>query len=279
MTRELKGKDVAVKIKEDIRKKVQVLEAKGKKVTLGILRLGKHPSDLSYEKSIVKNCQELDIATRIIETSREISIEDLIETIEGLNTDENIDGILIFRPLPRHIDENIIKNIISPYKDIDCMHPINLEKVFEGNLSGFLPCTPRAGVELLKHYDIKLEGKNIVVINRTMVVGKPISMILLEENATVTICHSKTEELKNFTRRADIVISALGRAKALDETYFNENAIVIDIGVSLDSDKKISGDVDYERVFGKVQAITPVPAGVGSVTTSILLRQLVDSVN
>lgn len=270
---------MAVKIKEDIRKKVQVLEAKGKKVTLGILRLGKHPSDLSYEKSIVKNCQELDIATRIIETSREISIEDLIETIEGLNTDENIDGILIFRPLPRHIDENIIKNIISPYKDIDCMHPINLEKVFEGNLSGFLPCTPRAGVELLKHYDIKLEGKNIVVINRTMVVGKPISMILLEENATVTICHSKTEELKNFTRRADIVISALGRAKALDETYFNENAIVIDIGVSLDSDKKISGDVDYERVFGKVQAITPVPAGVGSVTTSILLRQLVDSVN
>lgn len=279
MTIELRGKDVTVKIREDIRGQIESLKKADRKVSLAIVRLGKHPSDLSYEKSIVRNCEELGIETKIIELNRNISTEDLSESIANLNEDQSINGILIFRPLPSHIDETIVKNIISPNKDVDCMNPINLERVFEGDLSGFSPCTPRAAVELLKHYNISLEGKNVVIINRTMVVGKPIAMMLLEENATIIICHSKTKNLRDFTRKADIVVSALGKAKILDETYFNENSIVIDIGISLDEEKNISGDVDYKKVLGKVKAITPVPAGVGSVTTSILLKQLVDSID
>lgn len=278
MTIELKGRSVALNIKDKIRNKIKELDSENKKATLGILRVGKHPSDLSYERSIIKNCEELGIYTKIIEVNKDVSTDSLINSIEGLNNDKSIDGILIFRPLPKHIDENIIKNVINPEKDIDCMNPINLEKVFEGDLKGFLPCTPKAAVELLKHYDVELEGKNIVIINRTMVVGKPISMMLLEENSTITICHSKTKDLREFTKKADIVVSALGKAKILDYTYFNPNSVIIDIGVSLDENKKISGDVDYGSVFGKVKALTPVPAGVGSVTTSVLLSQLVNSI-
>ncbi len=218
----------------------------------------------------------MGIESKVYERDRDIKTEELVELIEELNRDDEISGILVFRPLPDHIDEDIIRNVISPEKDVDCMHPLNLENIFEGKMDGFAPCTPpKAAMEILKYYDIPLEGKNVVVVNRSMVVGKPLAMMLLNENATVTICHSRTKNLNEVTKNADIVVVALGRAKFFDESYFTEESIVIDVGVSLDENGKLSGDADYDRVLPLVNKITPVPGGVGSVTTSILLSQVV----
>lgn len=271
----LKGNVVAKAIKEKIIKDVEELANENKVPTLAIVRLGNNPGDISYEKSIIKNCDNLGIKSKVYEKEVDITTEELVELIEELNNDNSISGILVFRPLPKHIDDEIIRNAISPKKDVDCMHPWNLEKIFEGDISGFAPATPMAAMEILKHYNIPLEGKNVVVVNRSMVVGKPLTMMLLNENATVTICHSRTKDLPSITNKADVVVVALGKAKFFDEKYFNENSVVIDVGVSEDEDGKISGDVDYEKVEPIVSKITPVPGGVGSVTTSILLRQVV----
>lgn len=271
----LKGNVVAKAIKEKIIKDVEELAKENKVPTLAIVRLGNNPGDISYEKSIIKNCDNLGIKSKVYEKEVNITTEELVELIEELNNDNSISGILVFRPLPKHIDDEIIRNAISPKKDVDCMHPWNLEKIFEGDISGFAPATPMAAMEILKHYNIPLEGKNVVVVNRSMVVGKPLTMMLLNENATVTICHSRTKDLPSITNKADVVVVALGKAKFFDEKYFNENSVVIDVGVSEDEDGKISGDVDYEKVEPIVSKITPVPGGVGSVTTSILLRQVV----
>ncbi len=271
----LKGNVVANKIKGKMTEDIETLAKENKVPTLGIVRLGSNPGDISYEKSIIKNCDKIGIKSQVFEKDENISTEELVELIEKLNNDTNISGILVFRPLPKHIDEEVIRNAISPLKDVDCMHPLNLEKIFEGDMSGFAPCTPKAAMEVLKYYDIPLEGKNVVVVNRSMVVGKPLVMMLLEKNATVTICHSRTKKLNEITKNADIVIVALGRAKFFDESYFNEKSIIIDVGVSLDEDGKLSGDADYDKLLPLVDKITPVPGGVGSVTTSILLSQVV----
>lgn len=271
----LKGKVVANQLKENMRRDIEELAKANKVPSLAIIRLGDNPGDISYEKSIVKNCNNIGIQSKVIERDVNITTEDLVELIEKLNKDDDISGILIFRPLPKHINEEIIRNTISPLKDVDCMNPLNLEKIFEGQMDGFTPCTPKAAMKILEYYDIPLEGKNVVVVNRSMVVGKPLTMMLLKENATVTICHSRTKDLDKVTNNADIVIVALGKAKFFDEKYFNDKSIVIDVGVSLDQNGKLSGDVDYDNVFQKVSKITPVPGGVGSVTTTILLSQVV----
>jgi methylenetetrahydrofolate dehydrogenase (NADP+)/methenyltetrahydrofolate cyclohydrolase len=271
----LKGNVVANKIKEKMAEDIESLKGESKIPKLAIIRLGENPGDISYEKSIIKNCDKIGIESEVFERDKNITTEKLVDLIEGLNLNNKISGILIFRPLPKHIDEEIIKNTISPLKDVDCMSPINLEKIFEGDLSGSQPCTPKAAMEVLKYYDIPLEGKNVVVVNRSMVVGKPLVMMLLEENATVTICHSRTKNLSEITKNADVVVVALGKAKFFDKNYFNENSIVIDVGVSLDEEGKLSGDADYDELLPLVDKITPVPGGVGSVTTSILLSQVV----
>lgn len=271
----LKGNVVAASIKENMSKRIAELEAVGKYPTLGIIRLGSNPGDISYEKSIIKNCDAIGIKSVVYERETSLTTEELIELVNELNDDSNISGILLFRPLPKHIDEEMIRNAISPSKDVDCMHPLNLENIFEGNMDGFSPCTPKAAMEILLYNKIPLEGKNVVVINRSMVVGKPLAMMLLEENATVTICHSRTKNLEEITKRADVVVTALGRPKFFGPNYFGEHSVVIDVGVSLDSEGKLSGDVDYANVVDLVDKITPVPGGVGSVTTTILLNQVV----
>lgn len=271
----LKGSVVAKEIKEKIKRDVEELSKVNRVPTLAIVRLGNNPSDISYEKSIIKNCNSVGIDAKVYELELNTTTERLVELIEELNSDSSISGILVFRPLPKHIDEEIIRNTISVKKDIDCMHPWNLEKIFEGDISGFAPCTPKAAMEIIKYYGIPLEGKNVVIVNRSMVVGKPLTMMLLKENATVTICHSKTKDLHTLTNNADIVVVALGTARFFDEKYFNEKSIVIDVGVSEDKNGNISGDVDYEKVEPIVDKITPVPGGVGSVTTSILLSHVV----
>lgn len=271
----LSGKEVAKSIKENVKKEVVELKNRGINPTLAILRVGQNPDDIAYEKSILKNCDSVGIVGKVYELEESISTEGLLEIIEKLNQDMDVHGILIFRPLPKHIDEEQINNTISPLKDVDCMNPLNLEKVFEGNMDGFAPCTPKAAMKIMEFYGIPLEGAKVSVVNRSMVVGKPLSMMLLGKNATVTICHSRTKDLKEVTKNSDIVVTALGRAKYFNEEYFNENSSIIDVGISLDKDGNISGDVDFDNVNTKVKSITPVPGGVGSVTTSILLSHVV----
>lgn len=270
----LKGSLVAANIKEDMKKRIENLKANNIVPSLGIIRLGNDSSDVSYEKSIIKACEKMNIEARVFEKEASITTENLINLMQDLNNNPTVSGILLFRPLPKHIDEEKIRNVISPDKDVDCMHPLNLEKIFEGNLGGFAPCTPKAAMETLLFNNIELEGKDVVVVNRSMVVGKPLAMMLLEKNATVTICHSRTKDLKEKTKAADVVITALGRPKFFKMEFFNSNSIVIDVGVGLTEEGKLSGDVDYENVFENIKMITPVPGGVGSVTTTILLNQV-----
>lgn len=273
----LRGKVVADSIKDQIKIDIEELKKGGKEPTLGIVRLGSNPDDISYEKSLIKNCERLGIDSKVFERDLKITTEELVDLIEKLNKDSSISGIIIFRPLPKHIDGAKIRQVICPDKDVDCMHPLNVANVFEGDMSSFVPGTPKSAMEILLYNKIELEGKNVVVINRSMVLGKPLTMMLLNENATVTICHSRTKKLHEITKAADVVITALGKAKFFDEKYFNENSICIDVGVSLDDHGKLSGDIDYEKVSPVVKAITPVPGGVGSVTTSLLLSQVVEA--
>lgn len=277
MTNILKGKEVAAGIKEKMIRDIEELSKKGKVPTLGIVRLGDNPDDISYERSIIKNCDSLGIQSKVFERNINITTEQLVSLMDELSQDDNISGILVFRPLPKHIDEARIREAVSQDKDVDCMHPMNLEKIFEGNMTGFAPCTAKAAMEILLHNNVPLEGKNVVVVNRSMVLGKPLVMMFLEKNATVTICHSRTKNLHEITSKADIVVTALGKAKFFDEKYFNENSNCIDVGISLDSEGNLSGDIDYPAVSEMVSMITPVPGGVGSVTTSILLSHVVEA--
>lgn len=273
----LKGNVVAAQIKEKMKKDIEELAKIGKVPTLGIVRLGNNPDDVSYEKSIIKNCDAIGINSKVFERNIDMTTEELVALMEELNEDNSISGVLVFRPLPKHIDEAKIREALSPAKDVDCMHPLNLAKIFEGNMTGFTPCTPKAAMEILLYNNVPLEGKNVVVVNRSMVLGKPLVMMLLEKNATVTICHSRTKNLHEITSKADVVVTALGKAKFFDEKYFNENSVCIDVGVSLDSEGKLSGDIDYPKVSEMVSMITPVPGGVGAVTTSLLLSNVVEA--
>lgn len=273
--KELRGKIVADKIKENLRLEIESSKAKGIEPTIAVVRVGENDSDISYERAIVKVSESIGLNVRLVGLEEKTSTEELEKTLIDLNNDTNVHGILMFRPLPKHIDQDRMQNIIAPEKDVDAMNPINLEKIFEGDPTGLEPATPRAAVEMLKGHGYELEGKDVVVINRSMVVGKPLAMMLLQENATVTICHSRTKDLKAHTKRADYVITALGRPAMLDKSYFTENSVVIDVGVGTTADGKLSGDANYDDVKDYVSAITPVPGGVGSITTTILLSQVV----
>ncbi|NFB18154.1 bifunctional 5,10-methylenetetrahydrofolate dehydrogenase/5,10-methenyltetrahydrofolate cyclohydrolase [Clostridium botulinum] len=277
MTKILYGNEVALKIKEDLNLRIDKLKEKNIIPKLAILRMGNKQDDIAYERSIIKSCEKLNIETKVEELSEDILEEDFLKLMESLNKEKEIHGILVFRPYPKHLNENIINSSIALNKDVDCMHPLNLERIFEGDLDGFMPCTPEAVIEILRYYDIDLKGKNIVIINRSMVVGKPLSMMALSHNATVTICHSKTIDLPSITKKADIVVTAIGKAKLIKEEYFNEDSIVMDVSINVDENGKLCGDVDFENVKEKVGAITPVPKGVGSVTTTLLLKHIVDA--
>ncbi|NFA60431.1 bifunctional 5,10-methylenetetrahydrofolate dehydrogenase/5,10-methenyltetrahydrofolate cyclohydrolase [Clostridium sporogenes] len=277
MTKILYGNEVALKIKEDLNLRIDKLKEKNIIPKLAILRMGNKQDDISYERSIIKNCEKLNIETKVYELKEDILENDFLKLMEELNDEKNIHGILVFRPYPKHLNESIINSAIALNKDIDCMHPLNLEKIFEGDLDGFMPCTPEAVMEILKYYDIDLKGKNIAIINRSMVVGKPLAMMALSNNATVTICHSRTVDLPSITKKADIVVTAIGKAKLIKEEYFNKDSIVIDVSINVDENGKLCGDVDFENVQDKVKAITPVPKGVGSVTTTLLLKHIVEA--
>lgn len=271
----IKGKPVADKISEDLIKEVDLLVKDGINPKLTIVRVGARGDDLSYERGALKRCQNIGITTEVLELAEDITQEEYIDVLKKVNDDKDVNGILCFRPLPKHLNEEVIKYIIKPEKDVDCFSPINSAKVMEGDKSGFPPCTPTAVVEILKHYNVDLKGSKVTVLGRSMVVGKPVSMLLLSEHATVTICHSKTKNLAGVAAEADILIAAIGRAKMVDETFVKEGAVVVDVGINVDEEGNLCGDVDTNAVLDKVSMITPVPAGVGSVTTSILAKHVV----
>jgi len=277
MPKLLNGKPVVEAMKEKMKKKVQTYEEKGIFPTMGIIRVGSREDDIAYEKAIMKNCESVGIKAVVYEAKEDIQMHDFTNLVKLVNKNDEIHGILIFRPLPEQLDMDTIQNLVDPKKDIDCMNPYNLQKVFEGAEDGFLPCTPEAVVEILKYYEVSLKGSKVAIINRSLVLGKPLAMMLLKENATVEICHSKTVELEKETSRADIVITGAGKPKVFGEKYFSEGSIIVDVGINYIG-SKMCGDVNFDEVKEKVSAITPVPGGVGTVTSTILLRHVLEAV-
>lgn len=273
----LEGKPVVQFLREDLKQRVVRIVQKGITPAILIIRAGEREDDISYERGILKGCEIIGIKSKIKLLPSDVTFDELKKTIEEANINDDIHGIMLFRPLPAHIDQDAVSKLINPDKDIDCMSPVNLERVFEGNSGGLAPCTPKAVIEILKYYDIPLNGANVAVAGRSMVVGKPLAMLLLNENSTVTICHSRTNDIPSITKKADIVVAAVGKAKFMGKEYFTENSIVIDVGINDDGTGKICGDVDYEQVFEKVKALTPSVGGVGTITTTILLSHVVRS--
>jgi len=272
----LNCKEAAKVFLDNIKMESEKLREKGVNPLLAIVRVGKREDDIAYEKSILKNCEKVNITGQVHECDENIDMESFTKLIQGLNQDRFVHGILVFRPLPKHLDENVIKHIIDPNKDVDCMNPLNFARIFEGDLDGYLPCTPAAVMNIIKYFNIDVKGKKVVVLGRSMVVGKPLAMMLLKEDATVTICHSKTENLKEVVSSADIVAAAIGKAKFIGSDYIKKDAIVIDVGINVDDNGNLCGDVDFEAVKEKASLITPVPGGVGSVTTSVLLKNVIN---
>jgi len=271
----LKGSEVTKAMKDKMIIEVEELKRKGILPTLALVRLGERPDDLSYERGAIKRCEGVGINCRVFKFSESISVEELINETNKINNDKSIHGILMFRPLPKHINEDKITRAISPDKDVDCMNPVNIAKVFAGDESGFAPCTPEAVIEMIEHYKIPVEGKNVVVIGRSMVVGKPLSMLLLKKHGTITICHTRTKNLEEICKRADILVAAAGKAKMINKNFVSPGVIIFDVGINVDPDGKLCGDVDLDSVVEIVEGITPVPGGVGTVTTSVLAKHVV----
>ncbi|WP_418792372.1 bifunctional 5,10-methylenetetrahydrofolate dehydrogenase/5,10-methenyltetrahydrofolate cyclohydrolase [Phosphitispora sp. TUW77] len=277
MAERLAGKAVADAMKAELSKKVEELKAKGIMPKLGIVRVGARPDDLYYEGGAKKTCEAIGMAYEVFEYPGDITQEAFEKAVIDVGANKEINGILMFAPLPKHLDERKIRSLIPVEKDVDCMTLGSAAKVFADDLTGFPPCTPTACMDILKFYDIPLKGKKAVVLGRSLVVGKPVAMLLLREHATVTICHSRTENLPAVCAEADVLIAAVGRAKMVKADFVKPGQVVIDVGINEDPDNpgKYCGDVDHEQVEPIVQKITPVPGGVGSVTTVVLCKQTI----
>ena len=273
----LKGKPVADKINEQTVAMAEKLLSQNIVPTLAILRVGNNPSDVAYEESAVKKAKTLGIHVEKYIMDIKADESDVLDVLKIINDDENIHGVLMFRPLPKGIDEEKVRNHLSAAKDVDGITDVALGGLFTGNMLGFPPCTAEAAMIILKDYGIELAGKKAVVIGRSLVVGKPVAMMLMAQNATVTVCHSRTpkEDLKSACIDADIIICATGKMNTLTEDCVNGKQVVIDVGINFDEDGKMCGDADFEAVKNNVKAITPVPGGVGGVTTALLMHHTV----
>lgn len=270
----LTGKEVAQKIDQDIQKEVSGLKARGINPALRIMIAGDAPDSVTYANSAKKMAEKNGIICEIEQLLGSISEEEFLQVLKQRNADPAIHGIIVMRPLPKQIREDVVKYVLAPEKDIDCFNPLNAGKVMAGDLTGFPPATPQAVMEILRFYEIPIAGKEAVVIGRSMVVGKPMSMLLIGENATVTICHSKTKDLPGVCRRADILVAAIGKSRMITKDYIKPGATVMDVGINVEGDK-LFGDVDTESVKEVAGAVTPVPGGVGTVTTRVLLKHVV----
>ncbi|MBR0461769.1 MAG: bifunctional 5,10-methylene-tetrahydrofolate dehydrogenase/5,10-methylene-tetrahydrofolate cyclohydrolase [Erysipelotrichaceae bacterium] len=274
----LKGKEVAASINERSRMDTEALREKGTVPTLAVFRVGEKDEDLSYERGIDKRGAETGVEIKKYVFPEDVEESVFYEALDKANEDPKIHGILIFRPLPKRFDDRKLRNYIRPEKDVDGCSDLSLAGVFTNTELGFAPCTAKAAVEILDHYSIDVKGKNVVVLGRSLVIGKPVAMLLLNKNATVTICHTKTVDIRNIASKADILICATGVMESVNKDYVNPEQTIIDVGISWNEEKeKLCGDVLFEEVEPLVKAITPVPGGVGSVTTSVLINNTVEA--
>ena len=277
MAKLLSGKEVAAALNDRIKEDAKELRGRGIIPTLCIVRVGENPEDLSYERSAVKKCEKLDVECVRRVFPSDVSQETLLEEIEKINRDDSIHGVILFRPLPKHLNAELIENALAPEKDVDCMTDLSMSGVFTGKKIGFPPCTAEACIKILDHYGVDCTGKRAVVIGRSLVIGRPVAMMLMQRNATVTICHTRTVNMPQTASKAEILIAAAGRAGLVDETYISDGQIVLDVGINLGKDGKLCGDVDFESVNNKDICITPVPGGVGTVTSTVLIGHVVES--
>ena len=278
MAQLIDGKAISKQIKDELKEQVAELSAKGVKICLAVIQVGNDPASSVYDGNKKKACAYIGIDSLSYELPEETTEEELLELIDKLNKDDAVNGILVQLPVPKHIDEDKIIKAISPLKDVDGFHPMSVGALSIGQ-PGFVSCTPAGVIQLLKRSGIVIAGKECVVIGRSNIVGKPMAMLLLRENGTVTICHSKTKDLKEVCKRADILVVAIGRPKMIDASYIKEGATVIDVGIHRDENNKLCGDVDFESASKVAGAITPVPGGVGPMTIAMLMHNCVDSIN
>ena len=272
----LKGAEVASAINERSQNQLRLMKVDGISPTLAIVRVGEREDDISYENGAVKRCEKVGVAVLHVVLPDDVTQKTLTFEIEKLNRDSSVHGVLIFMPLPKHLDSEKIRRLLSPEKDIDGITYGSLTGVFTGSGEGFSPCTAQACMEILDYYKIDCTGKKAVVIGRSLVVGKPAAMLLLAKNATVTFCHTKTADMPSVTKNADILIVAAGKPKAIGSEYFSAHQTVIDVGINF-LDGNMCGDVDFDAAEPLVGAITPVPGGVGTVTTSVLVNHVVEA--
>ena len=277
MAQLIDGKLISAQIKDELKAEVAQMKEKGINPCLAVIQVGNDPASSVYVNNKKKACAYIGIESLSYELEETVSQDALLKLISELNNNEKVNGILVQLPLPRHIDENAVIEAITPSKDVDGFHPETVGNMCIGT-RGFLPCTPAGVIQLLKRSNIEIEGKECVIIGRSNIVGKPMAMLLLRENGTVTITHSRTKDLKEVTKRADILVVAIGKPKFVTKDFVKEGAVVIDVGIHRNEDNKLCGDVDFDDVVEKVSAITPVPGGVGPMTIAMLMNNCVETV-
>ena len=273
----LKGAAVTAALNQSLTERTSALKEKGILPTLAMVRVGERGDDISYEKGAIKRCEKIGVGVKQFLLPADVPEETLLATIEEINADPAIHGCLLFRPLPGHIDGERIRRALAPQKDVDGITDGSLAGVFSGSGEGYPPCTAQACMEILDHYGYPLQGKKAVVVGRSLVVGKPAAMLLLQKNATVTVCHTRTADMPALCREAEVLIVAAGKAGVVGKEYLSPGQVVIDVGIHVLEDGKLTGDVKFEEAEPIVEAITPVPGGVGTVTTSVLVKHVVEA--
>lgn len=276
MTQIIDGKKISAEIKDELKEKVAALKAEGKEITLAVIQVGNDPASTVYVGNKKKSCAYIGIRSLAYELPEDTTEEELLSLVEQLNESRDVHGILVQLPLPKQINEDKIIKAIAPAKDVDGFHPQSVGALSIGQ-PGFVSCTPAGIIQLLKRSGIEIDGKECVIVGRSNIVGKPMALLLLRENGTVTVCHSHTKNLKDVCKRADILVAAIGKPKFFDHEYVKEGAVVIDVGIHRNENNKLCGDVDYEDVFPHVSAITPVPGGVGPMTIAMLMYNCVQA--
>lgn len=275
----MSGKEVSACLRENMKEEVAVFKEKyGRTPSLAVILVGEDPASAVYVKNKHKACEEVGIRSISIKKCAETCEDEIIREIEALNRDENVDGILVQLPLPSHINVERVTETILPEKDVDAFHPYNYGKIASGKFD-LAPCTPSGIIEIFRHYNVDVAGKNCVIVGRSNIVGKPMAMLMLKENATVTICHSKTKDLNSFTQKADILIAAIGKPKFIKADMVKDGVIIADVGMNRTDEGKLCGDVDFEEVSKKASFITPVPGGVGPMTVTMLLTNTIKAAN
>ena len=278
MAKIIDGKQISLDIKNELKEKVAKYKEQGIEITLAVVKVGNDPASAVYVRNKEKACEYVGINSKTLALPEETTEEELLNVVKELNEDKNVNGILVQLPLPKHIDESKVLLTIDSTKDVDGFHPVNVGKMVIGE-DTFLPCTPAGIIEMIKRTDIDIEGKECVVIGRSNIVGKPMAILMLRENATVTVTHSKTRNLKEICKEADILIVAIGKKEFIDASYVKDGAVVIDVGIHRDENNKLSGDVKFDEVELLCSAITPVPGGVGPMTIAMLMSNCVESLN